>query len=203
MMTTGNAPQSGYAPVNGLNMYSVVSGLFIALDGVAEAPNLWQFEFDEEMGASMNEQLAGGDSVLLGRATYQEWADYWPTSTIEPFASFINTTPKYVVSTTLDKVAWGNLDTITLLKGNLADEINKLKLQPGKNILVSGSPTLVESLLQEDLLDELILLVHPVVAGHGKRLFKDGRPLKRLQLVNATTTSSGVAMLTYHPVKNQ
>lgn len=178
-------------------MRKVVSGLFIALDGVAEAPNLWQFEFDPEMEASMGEQLAGGDCVLLGRVTYQEWVNFWPTSTIEPFATFINTTPKYVVSTTLDKVAWGQYDNITLIKGNLADEINTLKQQPGKNILVSGSPTLVESLLHDGLLDELILLVHPVVAGQGKRLFKDGRPLQRLTLVDAKTTSSGVAILTY------
>lgn len=181
-------------------MRKVVSGLFIALDGVAESPGEWQFEFDAEMGQSMGEQIARVDAILLGRVTYQEWAEYWPAATRdEDFAGFINTTPKYVVSTTLDAVPWGTYNNATLIKANLADEIARLKQQPGKDILVTGSPTLVESLLHADLLDELILLVHPVVAGKGKRLFKDGRALKRLKLVDARTTSSGVAILTYQP----
>ncbi len=180
-------------------MRKIVSGLFIALDGVAESPHEWQFEFDAEMGQSMDEQIARVDAILLGRVTYQEWANYWPNEPDDEFASFINNTPKVVVSTTLDQVAWGTYDNITLLKGNVADEIATMKQQPGKDILVTGSPTLVQSLLHADLLDELILLVHPVVAGKGKRLFGEGQPLKRLQLVNATTTSSGVAILTYQP----
>ena len=184
-------------------MRQVVSGLFVALDGVAESPDQWQFEFDAEMAASLGEQIARADTILLGRVTYQEWAEYWPTATDEPFASFINTTPKYVVSTTLDQVAWGDFNNVTLIKANLADELARLKQQPGQDILVTGSPTLVESLLHADLLDELILLVHPVVAGQGKRLFKDGRALKRLNLVDATRTSSGVAILTYRPLRDQ
>src|SRR5205085_2130561 len=112
------------------------------------------------------------------------------------FASFINNTPKYVVSTTLESVAWQNA---TLLKGNLAAELTRLKAQPGQNITVTGSPTLVRSLLQQDLLDELTLMIHPVVAGKGKHLFPPGSDLKRLQLVSHTMTSSGVAILTYHP----
>jgi dihydrofolate reductase len=180
-------------------MRKVVSGLFIALDGVAESPHEWQFEFDAEMGQSMDEQIARVDTILLGRVTYQEWANYWPTNTDDEFASFINNTPKVVVSTTLEQVAWGSYDNITLVRGSLAEEITTLKQQPGKEILVTGSPTLVRSLLHADLHDELTLLVHPVVAGKGKRLFGDGQPLKRLQLVNATTTSSGVAILTYQP----
>ena len=178
-------------------MRKVVAGLFIALDGVVESPGEWQFDnFDAEMGASMAEHIAAEDTILLGRVTYQEWAPYWPTSTDEPYASHINNTPKYVVSTTLDQTNWQNS---TLLKGNLEEEITNLKQQPGKNIGVAGSPTLVESLLQADLLDELTLMVHPVVVGHGKRLFKDGRALKRLRLVRSKTTSTGVALLTYQP----
>lgn len=179
-------------------MRKVVSGLFIALDGVAEAPNLWQFEFDEEMGASMNEQTAGVDAILLGRVTYQEWKDYWPNAESDlDFADFINKTPKYVVSTTLDKVEWGDFNNVTLIKGNLADAITRLKAQGDGKILITGSPTLANSLLQDGLLDELILLIHPVVAGSGKHLFKDGQAMKRLKLVSASTTSSGVAILTY------
>jgi dihydrofolate reductase len=177
---------------------NVVSGLFISLDGVTESPDQWQFDhFDEGMMAAMSAVLAAQDAVLLGRVTYQEWADYWPTSTDEPFASYINNSPKYVVSTTLDNVdAWQNS---TLIKGNLAAEIGRLKQQPGKNIGVAGSSTLVQSLIQNDLLDELKLMIHPVVVGKGKRLFKDGADLKRLQLVDSTITPTGVAILTYQP----
>jgi dihydrofolate reductase len=103
-------------------------------------------------------QLNSQDAVFLGRVTYEEWAPYWPTATDEPFASYINNTPKYVVSNTPKSVEWSNS---TLLKGNLAEELAKLKQQPGKDIGVAGSPGLVHSLLQQDLLDELILLVHP------------------------------------------
>jgi dihydrofolate reductase len=134
--------------------------------------------------------------VFLGRVTYQEWAEYWPTAPDEPFASFINNVPKYVVSTTLDKVEWKNS---TLIKGNLAEEVATLKQQPGKDISVAGSPTLVRSLLQDDLLDELTLMVHPVVAGRGKRLFADGGDLKRLKLADSKMTRTGVAILTYQP----
>jgi dihydrofolate reductase len=178
-------------------MRKVISGLFISLDGVVEAPNLWQFDhFDDGMMAALGDHIANEDTILLGRVTYQEWAPYWPTSTDEPYASHINNTPKYVVSTTLDKVEWQNS---TLVKDNLAQTIARLKQQPGKNIGVSGSPTLAYSLLQADLLDELVLMVHPVVVGNGKRLFKEGGELKRMNLVSSKTTSTGVAILTYHP----
>jgi dihydrofolate reductase len=181
-------------------MRNVISGLFISLDGVTESPNLWQFDaFDEDMMAAMTDHINAEDTVLLGRVTYQEWAPYWPTSTDEPYASHINTTPKYVVSTTLDTVEWGTWQNINLIKGNLVDAIGKLKQQPGKNIGVAGSPTLVRSLLQANLLDELTLMIHPVVAGKGKRLFEGEGALKRLKLVASKTTKSGVSILTYHP----
>jgi dihydrofolate reductase len=101
-----------------------------------------------------------------------------------------------VVSTTLSKVKWQNS---TLIKGGLAEKIAGLKGRPGKDIAVTGSPTLVHSLLESGLLDQLTLFVHPVVAGSGKRLFKDGSDLKRLELVDSMTTRTGVATLTYHP----
>jgi dihydrofolate reductase len=129
--------------------------------------------------------------------TYQFWAPYWPTSTDEPYASHINSTPKYVVSTTLDKVEWGTWENAHLIKGDPAAKIAELKRQPGKNIGVPGSPTLVRSLLQADLLDELILMFHPVVVGSGKRLFAGVGVLKRLKLVDSKTTRTGVALLTY------
>ncbi|MBZ0284314.1 MAG: dihydrofolate reductase family protein [Anaerolineae bacterium] len=181
-------------------MRKVVSALFISLDGVTESPEKWQFDnMDMEMFAAMGEAIASQDAVLLGRVTYEEWAPYWPNSTVEPFASFINNTSKYVVSTTLDKVAWGQYGNTTLIKNNVIEEIKRLKQQPGKNIGVSGSASLVYSLLQNDLLDELTFLLHPVVAGTGKRLFKDGSTLKRMKLTSSKITSTGVAILTYHP----
>src|SRR5436305_12923382 len=127
-------------------MRKVIAGLFITLDGVVESPDKWQEHFDEDMGQAMTEQLASQDAVLLGRVTYQEWASYWPTSTDEPYASHINTTPKYVVSTTLDTVEWGRYQNVNLIKGNLADAISRLTQQPGKTIGVAGSPTLVRTL---------------------------------------------------------
>lgn len=181
-------------------MRKVISGLFISLDGVTQSPDQWQFDhFDEGMMQALGAHLADEDAILLGRVTYQEWAPYWPNSTDEPYASHINRTPKVVVSTTLDSVEWGQWEKPTLIKGNLAAEIGKLKQQPGKNIGVAGSSTLVESLLQADLLDQLTLMIHPVVVGHGKRLFKDGRSLKRLRLVESTTTPTGVVIATYQP----
>jgi dihydrofolate reductase len=97
----------------------------------------------------------------------------------------------------LDKVEWGKWDKPTLIKANLAEEISRLKRQPGKNIGVSGSPTLVRSLLQDNLLDELKLMIHPVIVGSGKRLFKEEGDLKKLQLVDSKVTSTGVVILTY------
>jgi len=178
----------------------LISGLFISLDGVTESPDKWQFDvFDEDMGAAMAAHLASEDAILLGRVTYQEWLPYWPASTEEPYASHINNAPKYVVSTTLDKVEWGKWDKISLIKGNLAEEIARLKQQAGQNIGVAGSTTLVRSLLRDNLLDEVTLMIHPVIVGKGKRLFEDGDALKRLKLVDSKTTRSGVALLTYHP----
>lgn len=180
-------------------MRKIVASLFVSLDGVAESPNKWQFEFDDDMMAAITAEAAVVDTILLGRVTYQEWLHYWPTSTDEPFASHINNTPKVVVSTTLGNVEWGQWNTINLIKSNLAEEIAKLKQQPGKGIAVVGSPTLARTLLQSDLLDTFRLWVHPVVVGSGKRLFKDGDELKRLKLVDSKVTSSGCAILTYQP----
>ncbi len=181
-------------------MRKIVSGLFISIDGVTESPGQWQFDnFDEDMMMELGSVIENDDAVVMGRVTYEEWAGYWPTSTNEPFATFINTTPKYVVSTTLDDVNWGQYDTVTLLKGDLTEELTRLKHEPGKTIGVTGSPTLVRSLLQLDLLDELILMIHPVVAGSGKRLFADGDSLKRMELVESKVTRTGVVIATYKP----
>jgi dihydrofolate reductase len=185
-------------------MRKVVSWLFISLDGVVEAPNQWQFDvFDDTMIADLAAQTDAEDAMLMGRVSYQEWASYWPTSTDEPYASHINNTPKYVVSTTLDDVEWGKWEKPTLIKGNLAKEINKLKQQPGKNISVGGSPTLVRSLIKENLLDELKLMIHPVVVGRGKHLFTEDVDLRRLKLIDSKVTGTGVVIVAYQPFKSE
>lgn len=177
-------------------MRKVVTHLFISLDGVVESPDWTYGYFNEEMAAEMQTQLDGIDAVLLGRVGYLEWADYWPTATDEPFATFINNTPKYVVSSTLDKVEWKNS---SLLKGDLVEEITKLKQQPGKNIGVNASITLNQGLLALGLLDEINLSLHPVIVGKGKRLFQEGNPLQKMKLVESKTTSLGVVLLKYQP----
>lgn len=181
----------------------VTAGLFISLDGVVEAPDQWQFDvFDADMMRNMSSYIANEDTMLLGRRTYEEWAPYWPTSTDEPYASHINSVQKVVVSTTLDEVSWGQYDNVTLVRGDLAQEIARLKQQPGNNIGVAGSPTLVASLLRDNLLDELGLMIHPVIVGHGKRLFDGWGDLKRLTLVHSETTGSGVVFAIYQPRLN-
>jgi len=180
-------------------MRKVTAGLFVSLDSVTESPEKWQLPyFNDEMGEAIGAAMAAADAMLLGRVTYQEFASYWPgvRSEDQPFADYMNNTPKYVVSTTLDTVEWSNS---TLIKGNLVEEITKLKLQPGKNIGITGSTTLVQSLLQDDLLDELGLMIHPVVVGSGKRLFEEGGDLKALKLIDSKTFSTGVVSLTYQP----
>ena len=180
-------------------MRKVFAGLFSSLDGVVEAPNQWQPAFDEEMGAALSRMLDQQDAVLLGRVTYSEWAQYWPTSADEPFASWINSTPKYVASGTLDSVAWSNS---TLIKGSVADFVTELRQQPGGTIGVAGSPSLVRSLLDQGLLDELTLIISPVIAGgRRKRLFADDARLTGLELVEALPTSSGALIATYRPIR--
>jgi dihydrofolate reductase len=150
-------------------------------------------------GEAVGAAMVAADAMFLGRVTYQEFASYWPgvSAEEEPFADYMNNTPKYVVSRTLEgPLEWNNS---TLIKGNLVEEISRLKRQPGKNIGITGSVTLVQSLLQEDLLDELGLMIHPVVVGSGKRIFEGWGEPKGLTLVDAKTFSTGVVYLTYRP----
>jgi dihydrofolate reductase len=131
----------------------IVAGLFMSLDGVVESPERWQMPyFNDEMGRVISAQMASSDALLLGRRTYQEFAAFWPNQPSDaPFADYMNPTPKLVVSTTLDSVEW---DNSTLLTGDVAAQLATLKQQPGKNLNVSGSGTLVRWLLSEGLLDD-------------------------------------------------
>jgi dihydrofolate reductase len=183
-------------------MRTVYAGLFSSLDGVVERPNEWQHAFDDEMGAALARMLDGQDAVLLGRVTFTEWAGYWPTSADEPFASWINGVQKYVASTTLgsgDVESWANS---TLIKGPVTDFVAELRQQDGGTIGVGGSPSLVRSLLEAGLLDQLTLMISPVVAGGGrKRLFPDDAATARFELAEATPTSTGALIATYRPVR--
>jgi dihydrofolate reductase len=178
-------------------MRKLVVSMFLTLDGVMEAPNEWHNAyFDDEMGGAVSAQMAASDAMLLGRVTYEGFAAAWPSMPDAPGADHMNNTPKYVVSTTLEKAEWNNS---TLITGNVPEEVTKLKQQTGKNITIMGSATLIQSLMQDDLIDEYQLLVDPIVAGSGKRLFQDGLDQKALTLVDSTTFSTGVLSLTYQP----
>lgn len=180
-------------------MRKLTAGLFITLDGVTEEPSAWQETFDEEMGAALSASMTGVDALLLGRHTYDYWAAYWPHyqgGDDQGYADFINHTPKYVVSSTLKEAPWGKYEPAKVIQGDVAGQLQRLKEQPGGVIAVQGSPTLVNSLLQLGMLDELQLYIHNVVAYQGQHLFREG-DLKRLTLVDAQPTSSGVLVATY------
>jgi dihydrofolate reductase len=185
-------------------MRKVVAWELVSLDGVMESPEEWAFSYsNDEMAKVQGAGMAASDAVLLGRVTFQEFASYWPyqNSAEQPFTDYLNNTTKYVVSTTLEEpLEWQNS---TLIKDNAAEEIAKLKQHPGKDIVILGSGTLVRSLLADGLLDELQLMVYPVVMGSGKRLFGDGGDRKALELVDSKTFGTGVLYLTYRPAQNR
>jgi dihydrofolate reductase len=179
-------------------MRKIVAGLFMSLDGVVESPQSWHFPYmNDEMGAAVAETMASSDTMLLGRRTYEEFASFWPTQgSDEPFADQLNQATKYVVSSTLRNPTWQNT---TVISDNVAEQVAALKDRPGSDITISGSPTLVRSLLRDNLLDELGLMIHPIVVGQGARLFDDGIGRVGLKLADSTTFSTGVLSLTYQP----
>jgi dihydrofolate reductase len=186
-------------------MRKVIVSEFITLDGVMEDPGGaekferggWAFQFDRgpEGDKFKLDEVMASDALLLGRKTYQGFAEAWPTRTGD-FADKMNGMTKYVVSTTLEQAGWNNS---TLIKSNVAEEVSKLKALPGQEILVAGSDRLVHTLMQHDLVDELRLMVFPVVLGCGKRLFNDQGERHAFQLVESKPVGSGVLILIYHP----
>ena len=180
-------------------MRKIVAGLFLSLDGVAESPDRFVFPYmTDEVGQVVGASMQASDTMLLGRRTYEEWAAYWPDKTAadDPYADYINNVPKQVVSTTLKApLGWRNSN---LIGGDVREQLSQLKQQPGKEIAVTGSISLIGSLLREGLLDELSLLVFPVVVGSGKRLF-DGPSQVPLKLIASRTFDNGVLSLRYAP----
>lgn len=183
-------------------MRKIVVSMFMTLDGVMEAPNQWSFQFGSaEQQKYKYDELFACDALLLGRITYEGFAAAWPNmSGTGDYGVRMNSIPKYVVSTTLQEATWNNS---IIIRSNVYDELSRLKQQTGLDILIFGSGTLVNSLMQYDLIDEYRLMVFPVVVGSGKRLFQDRSEKKSLKLIETKTFSSGVVALSYQPDKNE
>ena len=190
-------------------MRKVIVSEFLTLDGVMEDPGGaekferggWAFQFERgpEGDKFKLDEVMASDALLLGRVTYQGFAAAWPSRTGD-FADKMNGMAKYVVSKTMEHAGWNNS---TLIRSNIAEEVSKLKSAPGRDILVAGSGQLVRTLIQHALVDELRLMVFPVLLGSGKRLFDDRGDKYALRLVESKTVGSGVQILIYHPDKKQ
>jgi dihydrofolate reductase len=185
-----------------VRMGRIVVTEFVSLDGVMEDPGGsesfrhggWTFEIDRGEGMTFKlEETMASDALLLGRVTYEGFAEAWPTRDGE-FADKFNSMPKYVVSSTLEHPEWNNS---TVLEGDLGAGVQRLKEQHEGDVVVHGSATLAQALIERDLVDELRLMVFPVVLGSGKRLFGETSDAKRLQLVDTRTVGDGVLILTY------
>ncbi len=184
----------------------------VTLDGVMQGPARpdedtrggfkrggWAVPYaDPGIGKAAGQSMTTSGALLLGRRTYENFYQVWPNRTDNPFTEILNNAPKYVASTTLrEPLPWMNS---YLLKGGVPKAVAELKAQPGKDIVVLGSGELIQTLLQYNLIDEYILMIHPLVLGSGYRLFREGGTPAKLQLVDSSTTSTGVVVATYQPV---
>lgn len=185
-------------------MRKVVVSEWMTLDGVFDGDIMdqWFFPYDsDERRAYIKETVLACDAILFGRKTYEMLAPYWSVrkNNEDGLADKLNSVSKYVVSSTLKKAEWNNS---TIIKDNVVAEIIKLKQQSGREIQIEGSATLVQSLMEADLIDEYRFLVHPIILGSGKRFFKDGNKAP-LKLVEAKALSSGIILLRYQPDKKE
>jgi len=191
-------------------MRKIVVFTNLTLDGVMQAPGRPDedtrggFQYGGWAAPFAAMSMAGGNlsdtgPMLFGRRTYEDFYSYWPNQTDNPYTEVLNNAQKYIASTTLkEPLAWSNS---TLLKGNVPEEVAKLKAQSGKDFLVMGSGELVQTLMQHNLVDKYVLLIHPLVLGTGRRLFRDGSAYSTLQLVDTKTTPTGVVIATYQPAE--
>jgi dihydrofolate reductase len=187
-------------------MSKVVVFTNLTLDGVMQAPGRpdedrrggfehggWATPYATMEAAE--ESMAYTGALLLGRRTYEDFYAFWPNRTDNPFTAVLDNTQKYVASTTLEEpLSWSNS---TLLKGDAAEAVARLKGEPGKDLVILGSGELVQSLMRRNLVDEYVLLIHPLVLGSGRRLFADGGSFAALRLVDTKTTTTGVVIATY------
>jgi dihydrofolate reductase len=187
----------------------------LTLDGVMQAPGRpdedrrsgfkyggWATPYaDPGIGKAAGESMAKSGSLLLGRRTYEDFYSVWPNRTDNPFTEVLNNAQKYVASTTLkEPLVWKNS---TLLKGNVAEAVARLKEQPGKDIVILGSGELIRSLMPHSLIDEYTLLIHPLILGSGQRLFPDDGTRNALRLINIQTTTAGVVVAIYQPLESR
>ncbi|MEY9962811.1 dihydrofolate reductase [Streptacidiphilus sp. MAP12-16] len=192
-------------------MRKVVVTTNVTLDGVMQAPGRadedvrggfehggWALPYEDEIKAkAMGQGMAQTGAMLFGRRTYEDFFAVWPNRTDNPFTEFLDGVQKYVASTTLtEPLPWQNS---TLLHGDAADAVAELKRRPGPDLAVIGSGELAQSLARRGLVDEYVLLIHPLVLGSGRRLFPDGAPAARLRLVDSLSTGTGVVIATYQP----
>jgi dihydrofolate reductase len=184
-------------------MRKIVVSEGVSLDGVFDAQTMgqWAQPFSsDERHEFVRKNVLASDALLYGRTTYDLEAYYWPNQKNNEYgiADRMNSIPKYVVTSKPLQAQWNNT---TIIKDNVVEEIAKLKQQPGNDILIKGSAKLVQALMQADLIDELRLMVHPVIAGGGKRFFNDGMSLIKFKLVESQPISLGIVLLTYEPSK--
>ena len=192
-------------------MCRITAFIHLTLDGVMQAPGRpdedcrdgfehggWAMSYnDPEQAKAVGQSMANTGALLFGRRTYEDFYKVWPNRKDNPFTPVLNNTQKYVASRTLEEpLPWQNS---TLLSGSAEDTVAELRRQPGKDIVILGSGALVQSLLRKKLIDELMLTIHPIVLGPGRRLFpEDGAPTT-LRLIDSRATSKGVVMVTYRP----
>jgi dihydrofolate reductase len=182
---------------------------YLSLDGVMEDPGpMGEFKhrgwtepyWNDELSEYQSELLFASDALLLGRVTWQEFVASWPLRSGDPFTDKMNSMPKFVASTTLEEpLEWNS----TLLKGDVVDEVQKLKKDPDQNLLVYGSGALVDNLMQQNVIDVYRLMLYPVALASGKRFFREGPRKTTLALSDARTTSTGVVVLTYEAVRGE
>ncbi len=179
----------------------LVATEYLSLDGIFEEPGKWSGPFfNDEAGQFKWKELQASDALLLGRNTYEGFSAAWPTMPgTGEFGEKMNTMPKYVVSSTLEKVEWAGSK---LIEGNLMDEIRKLKKKPGQDLLLSGSAQLFNALAQENLIDLYRFMLHPIILGKGKRLFADGVERRILALSETKAFKGGIVVVEYVRPKN-
>lgn len=182
-------------------MGKIVVTEFVSLDGVFENPHEWHFPFFLEQAQQYKaDELRATDALLLGRVTYEGFAQAWPERSGDEFSDKFNAMPKYVCSTTLKNPTWTNSHVIDA-NGDLAAELGAIKARHEQDIFIHGSGALANSLLRQGLIDEVRLMVHPIVVGTGRRFFEDETSIPALHLADVTTWDGGIALMTYRPEK--